>query len=198
MARRENKKTRICKQDRQKIGVRHNMNNRSVDEIIYVCFNSCENVCLAWQRIMKARSHLQNVKAEAYIMRYEEELADSQIDFDNDYTTFKKSLDEILHLKSQFPSENNINETLALDLADLMIVLETAVEESSIENFSYSTNDLLQAIKTDVIKFSSKYKIKTKLTGLVKYYQKPVIKKMSKNYQGKSIQSLHANIRRNK
>lgn len=174
------------------------MSNQNVDNFVYVCFNSCENICLAWQRIMKARSHLQNVKAESYIMRYEEELADSQIDFDTDYTKFKKNLDQILRLRNSLPKENNRNEALVLDLTDLMLVLETAVEESSIENFSYSTNDLLQALKADVVKFSSKFEIKTKLTGLVKYYHKPVIKKMSKNYQGRSIQSLHANIRRNK
>ena len=170
------------------------------EQIILKCFQDCENVCLAWQRIMKARSHLQNVKAEAYIMRYEEELAESQIDFDDEYKKFKINIEEILRLKNSLSNdfsmidENNSSNMIIQDLSDLMVVIETAVEESSIENFSYSTNDLLQAIKADVVKFSSKFKIKTKLTGLVKYYRKPVIKKMSKNYQGRSIKSLHANL----
>ena len=168
---------------------RANKRNRTV----YNSFQACENVCLTWQRIMKARSHLQSVKAEKYILRYEEELAESSIDFDRAYKDFKVAIDHALSFTDVNSNESSRSELIE-DLAALMTVIETAVEESSIENFSYSTNDLLQAVMADVKKFATKYKTKTKMNGLVKYYRKPVVKKMSKNYQGRSIKALHSNI----
>ena len=168
---------------------RANTRNRTVHN----SFQACENVCLTWQRIMKARSHLQSVKAEKYILRYEEELAESSIDFDKAYGEFKVAIGEALSFTDMNSNESGRSELIE-DLAALMTVIETAVEESSIENFSYSTNDLLQAVMADVKKFATKYKTKTKMNGLVKYYRKPVVKKMSKNYQGRSIKALHSNI----
>ena len=173
-----------------------NRNVNNSNRTVCNSFQACEDVCLAWQRIMKARSHLQSVKAEKYILRYEEELAESNIDFDRAYKGFKVAIGQTLSFKDMDADESSSNELIE-DLAALMTVIEAAVEESTIENFSYSTNDLLQAVMADVTKFARKHKIKTKINGLVKYYRKPVVKKMSKNYQGRSIKALHTNIQNN-
>ena len=83
---------------------------------------------------MKARSHLQSVKAEKYILRYEEELAESSIDFDRAYKDFKVAIDHALSFTDVNSNESSRSQLIE-DLAALMTVIETAVEESSIENF---------------------------------------------------------------
>ena len=73
------------------------------------------------------------------------------------------------------------------ELIGLLDLIMTAANEANAEDFHPSTRDLLQAVKTDVVAFAKKCKINTRLGAMSQHYKKPLVKKMTKTYQGKSI-----------
>ena len=64
-------------------------------------------------------------------MRYEEELAESSIDFDRAYKDFKVAIDHALSFSDVNSNESSRGELIE-DTAALITVIETAVEESLI------------------------------------------------------------------
>ena len=144
----------------------------------------CDSVCLAWQRVSQARQHLLKVKADAYVMRYEEELCDAQIDFENVFASFKKYLKRLSASRSDSEAVG--------ELVGLMELTVHAATEAEAEDFGGSTNELLRAVKNDVVAFAKKVKVNTRLGVTSSHYKKPNIKKMSTGAKSRTLRKALA------
>jgi hypothetical protein len=152
------------------------MNSATSEQIFADAIGCCDAVCLAWQNVTDAREHVANVKADRLIMRYEEELCDARIDFENQFGKFKKCLGDIAQTQ---PHEEHSRCQIG-ELTDLLNIIMTAANTAHAEDFQPSTRDILRAVKNDVVSFAKKCKISTRLGTLSHHYKKPLVKKMAR------------------
>ena len=117
-------------------------------------------------------------------MRYEEELCDAQIDFENVFASFKKYLKRLSASRSDSEAVG--------ELVGLMELTVHAATEAEAEDFGGSTNELLRAVKNDVVAFAKKVKVNTRLGVTSSHYKKPNIKKMSTGAKSRTLRKALA------
>lgn len=114
----------------------------------------CDELCLGWQLVNECRDHLNKVKAQSYIDKYEMKLCEATI-------TCEAALQSVRTLIAVAQDERVKREGGVLAVVTL---LDLVVQASSIaQNEGWQCPDLLEAVTRDVVTFSKEMGIESRV-----------------------------------
>ena len=114
----------------------------------------CDELCLGWRSVNDCRDHLDKVKAQSYIDKYEMKLCEASIDCETAFESVKALIN--------VANDNRVRESGGV--SSIIALLELVVQAAGIaKSEGWKCPDLLEAVSRDVITFSKEMGIASRL-----------------------------------
>ena len=114
----------------------------------------CDELCLGWKLVNECRDHLDKVKAQSYIDKYEMKLCDATIDTETAYESVKA----LVNVASDTRVRQSGGVTTVVSLLELVVQAAGIAKTEG-----WKCSDLLEAVSRDVITFSKEMGIESRL-----------------------------------